>query len=91
MFRGGLSEGATLKNREMLCLGLAVYSTHKDTAFQGPFQFYHKDDAIDLKTMRDFALQSKQTSRETVRDQSIPHIQKKQIMIRTINFLKALD
>ncbi len=91
MFRQGLSEGATLKNREMLCLGLPVYSTHKDTAFQDPFQFYHKDDAIDLEAMRNFAMQSKRISRKIVRDQSIPHIQKKQIMIRTIDFLKGLD
>ena len=90
MFRQGLSEGATLKNREMLCLGLPVYSTHNDAAFRVPFQYYRKDRVIDLKSIREFALLSKQSSRETVREQSIPHIQKKQMLTKVIDFIKHI-
>lgn len=90
MFRQGLKEGSTLKIREMLCLGLPVYSTHEDTAFKESCQFYLKSEAIDLQDMREFALQSKELPRMSVRSQALPLIRKREIMARTIDFLATI-
>ena len=48
MYRQGLEEGSTLKVREMLAMGIPVYSGHKDAALDDNFEYYFYDSSFDF-------------------------------------------
>lgn len=80
MFRQNLNEGSTLKVREMLALGIPVYSTHTDTSIQDNSTFYLNDRELNIDNLIKFSLKMKKISRETVREKSHVFISKEEIM-----------
>lgn len=91
MYRQNLHEGSTLKVREMLAMGLPVYSGHKDAAFNEEFKYYCYSDKFDLNNLLKFCELNKNTKRNDVKNAASEFIEKKAIMenfIQQINFLK---
>lgn len=80
--RKGLNEACTLKTREMLASGIPVLSTAKDSSLPIDFKHYMVAPNIDIKTLIDFGLKMKHTSRESVRDSAMQYINKRTIMER---------
>lgn len=80
LHRQGLTEACTLKVREMLAMGLPVYSGHKDSAFNNDFEFYKYESKPTLKNLIKYATEFKNFSRGEVRDNSKNYINKKNIM-----------
>ncbi len=75
MYRTGVKEGATLKVREMLAMGLPVYSGHVDTALPDEFPFY-KNNVVKLKNIIDFAKATASFTPKEIREASYPFISK---------------
>lgn len=80
MFRQGLKEGSTLKVREMLAMGLPVFSGHKDAAFNEDFKFYQYSQNFSFNQLLAFCKASKELKREKVRAAAKNVIEKKAIM-----------
>lgn len=80
MFRQGLKEGSTLKVREMLAMGLPVFSGHKDASFDEDFDFYKYSNNFNIQHLLAFCKISKEFKREEVRAASEGNIEKKKIM-----------
>lgn len=91
LFRKGLQEAATLKNREMLAMGLPILSGHIDTALPKSFQYHLMTSSISQQQLVNFGIKMKSVSRETVRDQAKPYIEKEMIMRRAATFLATLE
>ncbi len=90
MERQGLTQASTLKVREMLALGLPVYSGHRDLALPSEQPFVLVAEAVDLPTMMAFGRRTKTISRQAVRSQSLPLIDKRAAMAQVVAFLRAL-
>ena len=75
MYRAGVKEGATIKVREMLAMGLPVYSGHVDTALPQDFPFY-KNNKVNLKNIIDFAKVTSSFTPKEIRAASYPFISK---------------
>src|SRR5690606_7429253 len=90
MDRQNLNEGATLKVREMLAMGIPVYSTHIDTALPPSFLFYRYDKKISINNIISFAKDQKSIRRSIVRDSSIRYISKKENMYNVMNLLYSM-
>lgn len=88
MDRQGLMEGATLKVREYLALGLPVYASHYDTSLPRDFPYYSFG-TVDFANIVEFASQSKRFSRGDVRSKSIPFIEKAGTMSALIHWLRC--
>lgn len=85
MFRQNLNEGSTLKVREMLALGIPVYSTHIDTSLQNNSIFYLNDQNLDINNLYNFALNMKGYGRSEVREDTAKYIDKIKILEKLIN------
>lgn len=90
MDRQNMREGATLKVREMLGMGLPVYSGHADTALSSDFPFYHQVAAIDIVGLNQFGRDMKRHSRSEVRAAATPFIDKAATMQVAANWLRCL-
>lgn len=90
MDRQNLREGATLKVREMLGMGLPVYSGHVDTALDTEFPFYHHVDSVDIAGLEQFAHSTKKHSRFEVRAAAAPFIEKAATMQAAAEWLRGL-
>lgn len=90
MDRQNLNEGATLKVREMLGMGLPVFSGHTDTVLSTDFPFYLKVSQINIKELEQFAREMKRHSRSEVRAAATPFIEKSATMQVAANWLKTL-
>ena len=90
MDRQSLTEGATLKVREMLGMGIAVYSGHTDTALPASFPFYRKVSSLDLAALERFARSMKQHSRLEIRKAAAPFIDKVATMQVAADWLSEL-
>jgi len=90
MDRQNLTEGSTLKVREMLGMGLAVYSGHIDTALSSSFPFYRHASFIDLAGLEEFARSMKVHSRLEIRTASAPFIDKAAMMQSAGNWLREI-
>lgn len=91
MYRQNLHEGSTLKVREMLAMGLPVFSGHKDAAFGREFKYYYYSNKFDLNNLLKFCEFNKKTKRHDVKNAASKFIEKKLIMknfIQQINLLK---
>lgn len=88
MFRQDLKEGSTLKVREMLAMGLPVFSGHKDAAFSEYFEFYLYSQNFEFSNLLDFCEVHKSTTREEVRMAAKEKIEKKNIIE---SFLSQID
>jgi hypothetical protein len=90
MDRQNLSEGATLKVREMLGMGIPVYSGHTDTALSAEFPFYHRVIKVDIVKLDRFARDMKGHSRSEVRAAATPFIDKAATMQVAADWLRWL-
>lgn len=90
MYRTGLSEGATLKVREMLAMGVPVYSGHRDTAIPEDFPYYVCGTVAPTEILR-FAEKYRGVSRLSVREAARPYIEKKEQMQSVVSFLEKLS
>ncbi len=83
----GLTEATTLKVREYLSSGMPVYAAFKDAAIPKKFPYYFKG-PVDMNYIINYALEMKQITRDVVRKESIPYIEKYNIMIGLCKWLK---
>lgn len=88
MDRQNLTEGSTLKVREMLALGLPVYSGHKDLALPHAAAWAKVVDSVSLTDLVEFGLSVKSIRRSTVRNESSALIEKSEVMRRAIEGLR---
>lgn len=90
MHRVGLTDGSTLKVREMLAMGLPVFSGHKDTAIPNNFPYYYYSMEIDINKIIDFAHKMSKTTRKEVRNASYQYIDKKRWILKLVKEIKIL-
>ena len=88
--RKGLTEAATLKVRELLALGVPVYSGHKDTAIPDDFPWYAHGSG-DLDEIFQYAKGVARVARTEVRERSRPLVEKKKWMEEAASFLEEID
>lgn len=89
MARIELNEGATLKVREMLAMGLPIYSGHCDTALPPDFPYY-VNGKVDVSAIVEFVRVVGNLPRETVREASRRYIDKRVSIENLGEFLKEL-
>lgn len=87
MYRQNLTEGATLKVRELLAMGIPVYSGHRDVALPNGFAYYREDQKLELDNLVKFSLEMKQVSRKSVRAAALPYIEKGGHMLKVARIL----
>ena len=85
-----MNEGATLKVREMLAMGLPIYSGHVDTALPPEFPYYVNGE-VDISAIIDFAQRVRNVPRKTVRGASIPYVDKRVWVEELGGFLRKLS
>ena len=89
MDRQNLSQGSTLKVRELLASGLPLFSNHEDSALPQDFTYYSQQ-PLSLEALLSFARSMKQHSRQQVRDASAPYLDKATQMQSVANWLMRL-
>lgn len=89
MYRIGLTDGCTLKVREMLAMGLPVFSGHKDTALPIDFPFYFSEGG-NISDIFQFANKMSKFTRREVRNASSIYIDKKKWVDDLAKDLKEL-
>lgn len=75
MYRNGLTDGSTLKVREMLAMGLPIFSGHKDTALPEDFPYYFSEGG-DIEDIIKFSEKVANISRQEIRSASFKYIEK---------------
>ena len=90
MDRQSLTQGTTLKVREMLALGLPVYSSHEDSSLPDGFPYYING-RVEMDGICTFARSMKSHSRLQVREASAPLISKRESMQKVVDWLKTLS
>ncbi len=85
--RKNMQEACTLKVREYLSLGLAVYTGHKDV-FPEDFPYY-KNSSVDISQIINFAIIMKKTTREEIRNSAIPFLSKTNLLSNLYQNLEA--
>lgn len=76
MHRIGLTDGCTLKVREMLAMGLPIFSGHKDTALPLDFPYYFSEGG-NIEDIIRFSNKVSNVTRKEVREASYKYIDKK--------------
>lgn len=89
MQRIQMEEGATLKVRELLAMGLPLYSGHTDTVLPPEFPYYVKG-PVTMSDIIAFARDMQAVSRDTVRDASRPYVDKRKWVEGLLDFLKSI-
>ena len=87
LYRKNLREASTLKVREMLAMGLPVYSGHKDTSLNKDFKYYYHAEKFDFSDLLRFSKLYKEVKRSDIRNTASRFIEKKTIME---DFIKQL-
>lgn len=90
MYRQNLKEGSTLKVREMLAMGLPVYSGHKDASLNSSFKYYKYSDNFNFEEILEYANSFKLIDRLVVRKEAGNFIDKKDIMQKFISDVEML-
>lgn len=85
----GLEEASTLKVRELLTAGVAVYSGHRDTALPDDFPYYRVERQPSVQTIVDIARTMKGVSRQTIREISVPFLSKASAMREVAEWLRS--
>jgi glycosyltransferase involved in cell wall biosynthesis len=91
MSRQNLNEGSTLKVREMLAMGLPVYSTHKDVALEENHSFVRVVPTPTVSDMINFGSLCKNISRCEVRRKTQAKVSKEGSMRSVIHSLLELQ
>lgn len=86
--REGLREASTLKVREMLALGMPVYSNHEDTALDASVPFIKIIKDLDVLEMIEFGMCCKRFERAIIREDSQIRIGKLSAMKMVVNFIE---
>lgn len=86
--RKNLYEGSTLKVREMLAMGLPVYSGHHDSALPSNFPYYFYRYRPDIADICKVARSMKEVSRNDVRTAAMPYIGKREAMEAVVDWLR---
>jgi len=81
-----MAEACTLKVREYLAGGLAVYSGHRDSGLPGQFPHYRVGRA-DLGEILKFAMEARNIPRKMVREDSLPFISKVNLLEKFYGWL----
>lgn len=89
--REGLTEACTLKVRELLAMGLPIYSGHIDCAISENFKYYIYDKEININSMIEFGFKMKAYNRHTVAQSSKPFIDKKLILNMVVKSIMDID
>lgn len=89
MFRQNLTEGSTLKVRELLGSGIPVFSGHIDTALPEDFPFYYYAEDWTLDDLVGYCQRMKRHDREAVRLASEPFLNKEQYMRSIVKMLRG--
>jgi len=89
MWRENLSEGATLKVRELLAMGVPVLSGHRDTSIPEDFAYYKWVDRIGPELLKGYGLALKGISREKVREESKVYVEKQKYMENVVSWVRA--
>lgn len=90
MERQNLTEGSTLKVREMLAMGLPIYSGHHDIALDDKLTWILVDRTVDFSRLLNFAESVRHVNRSSVRSASIEKVSKLHLMKNFVNELKPL-
>lgn len=77
----GMNEACTLKVRDYLHEGLAVYAGHRDSAFEPEFPYF-RHGPLDMDTILDYAHAMRRVSRVEVSRAARPHIDKRALLAR---------
>lgn len=85
--RKGMTEACSLKVREYLSAGLAVYASHKDAGFPDAFNFF-KIGPVEIDEILRYAQSVRSYSRKHVYDEAKPFISKTSLLNR---FYKELE
>ncbi|PJI29646.1 hypothetical protein [Acinetobacter pseudolwoffii] len=85
LYRKNLYEASTLKVREMLAMGLPVFSGHKDAALKTDFQYYKYSENFSFDELMQFAKLHKYSKRTEVREAAKKFIDKEKIMKKFIS------
>lgn len=88
--RKGIREASTLKVREMLAMGLAVYSGHYDIALDQRLPFVRVNQSPTIDDLVSFGLRCRAFSRDFVRRAAAPLIDKRTSMLRVVDYLRKL-
>lgn len=88
--RANLVQAATLKVREMLAMGLPVYSTHEDGSLPRDFRYYLNDDGVVVRNMVGFANRHRRVGRKEVCEAASPYISKESEMKKLVASMRAL-
>lgn len=84
LYRQNMSEGSTLKVRDLLALGIPIYSTHVDTELKNNTIFYHYQNEINIDQMVKYGYEMKKYSRAEVRAQTDKYINKSYLLNKLI-------
>lgn len=90
LFRNDMHEACTLKVREYLAAGLAVFAGHKDSGLPDDFAYYRYNENS-LKTIISYAIATRSVSRQTIRSAALPHIEKKQLLLDCYEWIQGLN
>lgn len=89
LYRQNMTEGSTLKVRDMLASGIPVYSTHIDTQLKKNSEFYFYDENLNIYNLIEFARKMKNIDRNHVRDNTRQYIDKSKIMSQLLLEIEA--
>ncbi len=90
LFRNDMQEACTLKVREYLAAGLAVFAGHKDSGLPDDFAYYRYNENS-LKNIISYAIATRSVSRKTIRLAALPHIEKKQLLLDCYEWIQGLN
>lgn len=89
LFRNGMQESCTLKVREYLAAGLAVFAGEKDSGLPEDFAYYECQGNT-LKNIIDYALAMRSVSRRSIRSAAMPYIEKKRLISHCYDWIQDL-
>ncbi|WP_431064166.1 hypothetical protein [Methylotuvimicrobium sp.] len=90
LFRNNMREACTLKVREYLAAGLAVFSGHKDSGLPDDFAYYRHNESS-LKNIISYAIATRSVERQTIRSAALPYIEKKQLLMDCYEWIQGLN
>lgn len=90
LFRNDMQEACTLKVREYLAAGLAVFAGHKDSGLPDDFTYYRCSESS-LKNIISYAIAVRSVPRQAVRSAALPYIEKKQLLLDCYEWIQGLN
>ena len=82
-----MQQACTLKVREYLSLGLAVYTGHQDI-FPNDFKYYRNGN-IDINTIIDYAILMKNVTRQEIKNSAVSYLSKTDLLSNLYHHLET--